>query len=214
MSKLTFTSFTLLLLLFALPDANANDSAARKQTIPGNRGQNGKLERMIVDSGTVTMDLDLDRLNGDGSLAAKVLQLRFDVAANSFFPILVFNDLLRGAEEGSMALVPQYSAALPSPLMASINQLVVEKLPSADGVDLAVRDAKTGVTFFNIEGHQYDYDAKGQLLNIQGGRLLMSKDFAEALGRPADANSAVGKISISARMQPIEISEIVNGETK
>ena len=214
MSKLTFTSFTLLLLLFALPDANANNSAARKQTIPGNRGQNGKLERMIVENGIVTMDLDLDRLNGDGSLAAKVVQLRFDVAANSFFPILVFNDLLRGAEEGSMALVPQYSAALPSPLMASINQLVVEKLASAEGVDLAVRDAKTDVTFFNIEGHQYDYDAKGQLLGIQGGRLLMSKDFAEALGRPADANSTVGKISISARMQPIEVTQLVNGEPK
>jgi len=77
-----------------------------------------------------------------------------------------------------------------------------------------VRDAKTGFTFFNIEGHQYDYDAKGQLLSIQGGRLLTSKEFADAVGRPADVGSAVGKISISAMMQPIEISEIVDGETK
>ena len=29
------------------------------------------------------------------------------IGANSFFPILVFNDLLRGPEPGSMALIPQ-----------------------------------------------------------------------------------------------------------
>jgi hypothetical protein len=169
---------------------------------------------MIVENGTVAMDLDVDRLNADGSLAAKVEQLRFAVAANSFFSILVFNDVLRGPEQGSMALVPQYSADLPSALKASINQLVLEKLPSASRFDLAVRDAKTGFTFFNVEGHQYDYDAKGQLLSIHGGRLLMSKEFAEALGRPVDAGSAVGKISIGATMQPVQIDQLVNGETK
>src|SRR5437660_1686053 len=215
MSKLTRTGFMLLLLsLFASPAANSNNSVVRKQTIPDSRGQSGTLQKMIVKNGTVTMDLDVDRLSGDGSLAAKVVQLRFDVAANSFFSILVFNDLLRGPEQGSMALVPQYSAQLPSPLTASINQLAVEKLPSSEPFDLAVRDAKTGFAFFKIEGHQYDYDAKGQLLGIQGGRLLMSKDFAEALGHPADANSAVGKISISARMQPIEVTQLINGESK
>src|SRR6266581_2914370 len=108
MSKLTLTGFMLLLLLlFASPDANSNNSVARKQTIPESRGQSGTLQKMIVESGTVTMDLDLDRLNADGSLAAKVVQLRFDVAANSFFSILVFNDLLRGPEQGSMELIPQ-----------------------------------------------------------------------------------------------------------
>src|SRR6266699_4256874 len=186
MSKLTLTGFMLPLLLFASPDANSNNSAPRKQTIPDSQRQSGTLQKMILESGTVTMDLDMDRLNADGSLAAKVVQLRLDVAANSFFPILVFNNLLRGAEEGSMALIPRYSAALPFPLKASINQLVVEKLPSSEKVDLAIRDAKTGFTFFNIEGHQYDYDATGQLLNIQNGRLLISEDFANALGRPSD----------------------------
>src|SRR5207249_11965573 len=127
MSKITFTGFLfLLVLLFASPDANSNNSAPRKQTIPESRGQSGTLQKMIVESGTVTMDLDMDRLNADGSLAAKVVQLRFDVAANSFFSILIFNDLLRGPEPGSLALVPQYSTELPSRLTASINQLVVE----------------------------------------------------------------------------------------
>jgi hypothetical protein len=213
MSKLTLTGFMLPLLLFASPDANSNNSAARKQTIPES-GQSGTLQKMIVESGTVTIDLDMDRLNADGSLAAKVVQLRFDVAANSFFSILVFNDLLRGPEQGSMALVPQYSTMLPSALMASINQLAVEKLPSAERFDLAVRDAKTGFTFFTIEGHQYDYDAQGQLLSIQGGRLLISKEFANSLGRPADAGLVVGKVSVGAAMRPIQIDQLVNGEPK
>jgi hypothetical protein len=211
MSKLTIAGFMLpLLLLFASPDANSKISTARKQT----DGQSGTLQKMIVENGMVTIDLDLDRLSADGSLAAKVVQLRFDVAANSFFSILVFNDLLRGPEQGSMALVPQYSTELPSALRASINQLAVEKLPSAGGFDLAVRDAKTGFTFFNIEGHEYDYDAHGQLLSIRGGRLVISKEFANDLGRPSDADAVVGKISIGALLRPIEIAQLVNGEMK
>src|SRR5437667_2290581 len=212
MSKLTLTGFMLPLLLFASPDANSNNSAPRKQTIPESRGQSGTLQKMIVESGTVTMELDLDRLNADGSLAAKVVQLRFDVAANSFFSVLVFNDLLRGPEQGSMALVPQYSIELPSALMASLNQLAVEKLPSAERFDLAVRNAKTGFTVINIEGSKYDSHAKGQLLSITGVNLLVSKEFANALGRPSDAGTTVGKISFGANMQPVEVQTIVNGE--
>ena len=51
---------------------------------------------------------------------------------------------------------------LPAALAASLKQLVIEKLPSDAAFDLAVRDGKTGFTFFNIEGHQYDYDANAQ----------------------------------------------------
>jgi hypothetical protein len=211
MSKLTLAGFMLpLLLLFASPDANSKISTARKQT----PGESGTLQKMIVENGVVTLDLDLDRLSADGSLAAKMVQQRFAVAANSFFSLLAFNDLLRGPEQGSMVLVPQYSTALPSLLMASINQLALEKLPSSEQFDLAVRDTKSGFTFFNIDRNQYDYDANGQLLSIQGGRLLISKEFADALGRPADAGSAVGKISVSATMRPIEITQLVNGEVK
>ena len=199
-----------LVLLFS-PPAIGSSNSRRSQN---SEGQTGTLQKMIVENGTVGMDLDMDRLTGDGSLAARVEHLRFDVAANSFFTILVFNDLLRGPEQGTMALVPQYSSVLPSVLSASINQLAVEKLPSGERFDLAVRDAKTGFTFFNIEGHQYDYDAKGQLLTVQGGRLLISKQFADALGRRADAGTPVGRISIGAAMQPIEINHFVNGELK
>src|SRR6516162_359179 len=94
-----------------------------------------------------------------------------------------------------MVLIPQSSAppqGIPAALGASLNQLVVEKLPSGERFDLAVRDAKTGFTFFNIEGHQYDYDAKAQSLSVTGGRLLIAKEFASALGRPSDPGAADG----------------------
>ena len=78
-----------------------------------------------------------------------------------------------------------------------------------------MRDAKTGFTFFNIEGHQYDYDAAAKSLSITNGRLLVSKEFANALGRPLDAGAIVGKISVGAAMQPIEITHLdENGDVK
>src|SRR5213082_3771181 len=177
-------------------------------TAPGT----GTLQKMIVESGSVTIDLDLNGFNGNSSLVARPVTLQFAVGANSFFPILVFNDLLRGPEQGSMALIPAGINAsgysLPAALGASLKQLVVEKLSSDRGHDLAVRDANTGFTFFNVEGHQYNYDAKAQLLSITKGRLLVSKEFANVLGRPSNAGAIVGKISIGAAMQPIEINRL------
>ena len=145
----------------------------------------GTLQKMIVENGSVAMDLDLNRLNGINSATQNLQQAHFAVGANSFFPILVFNDQLRGPVPGSMALIPQrrFRSALPAPLGASLKQLAVEKLPSGQGSDLAVRDSNTGFTFFNIQGHQYDYDAAAQSLAITNGRLLISKEFAKALGR-------------------------------
>jgi len=174
----------------------------------------GTLQKMIVENGSVTMDLDVSRLNGAGS-ATQNLQAHFAIGANSFFPVLVFNDLLRGPMPGSMALVPSRSRgipALPGTLGASLKQLVVEKLPSGQGFDLAVRDSNTGFTFFNIQGHQYDYNPAAQSLAINNGRLLISKEFANALGRPSDAGATAGTISIGAAMQPIQITQIANGQ--
>ena len=91
---------------------------------------------------------------------------------------------------------------LPTSLGASIRQLAVEKLPSGAGFDLAVRDGKTGFVFFNVEGDQYDYDANAKLLSITGGRLLVSNEFAKALGRASAAGAVAGEISIGATMQP------------
>jgi hypothetical protein len=181
----------------------------------------GTFQKMIVENGSVTMDLDLNAFNENGSLVARPITLQFLLGANSFFPILVFNDLLRGPQPGSMALIPQAGvdvpgySNLPAAFDASFKQLVVEKLSSDRGYDLAVRDGSTGFTFFNVEGHQYNYDAKAQSLSITNGRLLVSKEFANALGRPSDAGAIVGKISVGAAMQPIEINRLdENGDVK
>ncbi len=208
MSTKLFT-YVMLPLLLLFCNSSQNSIAGSKQKSPD--AHSGTLEKMIIASGSVAMDIDLNRLNGVNFATAKAETLRFVVAANSFFTVLVFNNMLRGPEQGSIALTPQNSATLPAALSASLNQLVVEKLPSGEAFDLAVRDGKTGFAFFNIEGHQYDYDANAQLLSIRDGRLLISQGFAQSLGRPSGAGSVVGKISIGASMQPVEIATVVNG---
>jgi hypothetical protein len=231
MLKKTLIALTLSLLVllgtYAVQSAkgrirNGDVSQPRKG---GADAPTGTLQKMIVENGSARMDLDLSRLNGIGSAAQNIQQLNFAVGANSFFPVLVFNDQLRGPLPGSMALVPVEAAVpaagssvsqaiLPLQLTASFKQLVVEKLPSGRGFDLAVRDGNTGFTFFNIEGHHYDYNGAAQSLAITNGRLLVSKEFANALGRPSDAGATAGTISIGAAMQPIQIDQVVNGETK
>src|SRR5438105_11548025 len=144
--KMTLTGVAVpVFLLFAsLTLESANSAINRPQN---GHDQTGTLQKMIVENGSVTMQLDLNGLNGSGSLVARPVMLLFAAAPNSFFPILVFNDLLRGLEPGSMALVPQNVPALPAKLGASIKQLVVEKLSSNQGFYLSVRDSKTGFTF-------------------------------------------------------------------
>ena len=221
MSKIPLTGFALLSVLF-FANASGNNASQSKQN--ASEALTGTLQKMIVENASVTMQLDLNGLNGSNSLVARPVTLHFAAAPNSFFPVLVFNDLLRGLQPGSMTLALQNSASagvnaagysnLPAALNSSLKRLTVEKLPSGQGFDLAVRDSKSGFVFFNIEGHQYDYDANAQLLSINGGNLLVSKEFANALGQLSDAGATVGKISIGATMQPVEVQTIVNGDLR
>ena len=185
-------------------------------TLNSPKSNTGTLEKMIVANGSVAMELDLNRLNGSGSGAknSPTSALRFNVERDSFFTVLVFNNELRGPLPSSMALIPQNSAALPSKLNASYRQLVVENMPWGEQYDLVVRDAKTGFVFFNIEGHLFDYNPNGRSLNVQMGRLLMSQEFAAELGRPSDAGTIVGQISINATLRPIEVAQVVDGEVQ
>jgi glucose/arabinose dehydrogenase len=179
--------------------------------------ETGTLEKMIVANGSVTMDVDLNRLSG-GKSQSQPSTLHFEVAPDSFFTILVFNGDLRGSERGSMGIIPgiipQNSALLPAALNASLNQLVIERIDWTEPFEFVVRDSKTGFVFFNIEGNLDDYDAKTQSLNIKSGRLLLSREFAARLGHPAKAGSVVGEISIAATMRAIEITQVVNGEAR
>jgi hypothetical protein len=198
--------FTLPLLLL-LSNSSGNSAPQNPE------GQTGTLEKLIVANGTVAMDLDLNRLTGidSGKQEPRRETLRFQVGPNSFFTILVFNNVLRGPELGSMGLIPGNALTLPGALSGALNQLVIEKLPSDEAFDLAVRDGKTGFVFFNIDGHQYDYDAAARSFGIKDGRLLISAEFANTLGRPADAGVIVGEVSIVAATYPIEVTTVVNG---
>jgi hypothetical protein len=220
MSKMPLTGFALLSVLF-FANASGNNASQSKQN--ASEALTGTLQKMIVEDAGVTMQLDLNGLNGSSSLVTRPVTLHFAAAPNSFFPILVFNDVLRGLEPGSMALALQGSSSagvnapnygLPAAISASLKRLTVEKLPSGQGFDLAVRDSNTGFTFFNVEGPQYNYDPDAQSLTITGGRLLLSKQFASTLGIPSEAGSLAGTISVGAAMQPIQIDQLVRGETK
>ena len=139
MLRSTLTGLMLpLILLFS----SSSDNSAARVKQKSSEGETGTLEKMIVANGDVALELDLDRLNGIDSAANEPKRdtLRFQVGPNSFFTILVFNNVLRGPEPGSMGLIPGNTAILPEPLRASLNQLVLEKRPSDEPFDLAVRD--------------------------------------------------------------------------
>src|SRR4051812_22974913 len=214
MLKTFITRVTIPLLLLFSNSSGDLIAKSPAKSAESAEGPTGTLERMIVANGSVAMDLDLKRLNGAAAAAEPQLEpLRFAIAPNSFFTMLVLNDLLRGPEPSSMALIPQNSAALPAALNASFQQLVVEKRPSDEEADLVVRDAKTGFVFFTVDGHQYNYDGGQRTLRIDAGRLLVSKEFAQQLGN-VEANAIVGNISIAASVYPIEIDKIVNGSVQ
>src|SRR5438477_9782088 len=84
--------FTLPLLLLL---SNSVGNSASQLPGKSSEGQSGTREKLVVASGTVTMDLDLDRLKGvdSGTQESKRDSVRFEVGPNSFFTILVFNNV-------------------------------------------------------------------------------------------------------------------------
>ena len=198
-----------LLLLFSYGSNHSVEKLNQKAPDSGT----GTLEKMIVANGNAALDIDLNRLNGVSS-GSRMTTLRFAAVPNSFFTILVLNNELRGPLPSSMGLVPENAGAAPAPLSALNRQLIVESTEWGEPYELVVRDGKTGSVVFNIEGQEFDYDAKEHLLSVRVGRLLVSKELAAELGRPSAAGTVVGEISIAATMRPIEITRVVNGETQ
>ena len=206
---LSYLSLPLLLLL-----SNSSGNSAPQPPTKNQDGPSGTLQKMFVESGRVTMDLDFSRLEASGSARQDSTpeSVRFEVNPNSFFTILVFNDALRALEPGAMGLIGGTSTTLRAPLGASSNQLVIERTASGEDYELVVRDGKTGFGFFGIQGHEIEYDANEHLLTLNDGRLLVTKELATQLGLPAEAGSVIGKVSIAATMRAIEISQVSNGE--
>lgn len=182
-------------------------------SIPSRANNTGTLEKMIVSNGDISMDIDMASLTGRRTTKL-ASTLHFDAERDSFFTVLVFNNELRGPEPSSMNLFPQSSVTLPGKLNTSYQQLMVENLPWGSDHEMAIRDSKTGFVFFYVEGQEYSYDASSQLLNLNSGRLVVSREYAADLGRPAIAGAVVGKVSMSANMRTIEVTKYVDGEVK
>lgn len=201
----TLAYFTLpLLLLLSNSSGNSAQSAGKTS-----QGETGILQKMIVANGNLSLDLDLNQLTGQESNRQT---LQFQLSPNSFFTALVYDNLLRSVEPGTIGLIPQNTANLPDSLAASLHQLVLEKVQADEGFQLVIRDAKT--TFFNVGAAEYDYHADARTLTIRDGQLLIAGDFAKQLGLPSETHPVVGTISITASMQPIEVKTIVNGEVQ
>ena len=97
MSKLTLTGFALVSVLF-FGNNSQNCAAQAKQYTSG--ALTGTLQKMIVENGSVTLNVDLNGLNGSDTLTTRPVTLQFAAGSDSFFPVLVFNDWLRGPEPG------------------------------------------------------------------------------------------------------------------
>src|SRR5688572_9379144 len=111
-------------------------------TQQGRQENTGTLEKMIVASGTVAMDLDMSRLGGAGAGKSRSSILRFNTEPDAFFTVIVFNNELRGALPSSMKLIPQESLALPAKLSESYEHLIVENMPVGSPYELTVRDGR------------------------------------------------------------------------
>lgn len=183
-------------------------------SVSAQKADSGTLERLIVSSGTVSMKLDLGRLNGTRkrSGGGEISELRFDADKNSLFTIVVFENELRGPVPGELPITPRGTAELPGKLGASYEHLMIERSAPGAAYEFVIRDRRTWYPFFNIEGHQVKYDHGSQLLNIEGGRMLLNDRFAADLGRRGDAGSIVGEISLNAKMRQVEVTELVDGE--
>ncbi len=207
-------SLFIALLAIFLPFSNGTFNLVNGFSNNKPKTNTGTLEKMIVAEGSVRMDVDFSRLNATQKRSRDFGSgiISFDVEKNSFFSIIVFNDELRGPLPSSMAIIPQNFPNLPAKLQTSFRQLVIESVPFGEQYDLVVRDGRTGFIFFNIEGHQYDFDSDRNLFGVRDGRVLVSKEFAAALGNSSQAGAVVGRMSISAKMRSIETSEVVDGE--
>jgi len=166
------------------------------------------IEKMIVADGSIAMNINMDRLNGGKKSSA----LRFDAIQDSPLTIIVTDKVLRGPLPSSMRIISQSPFELPVKMNASAGDLVVEVMPFGSHYELTVRDQKTGYTFFNIEGHQYEYDAENNRFVIGGGRLLLSSEYANDLGRSADAGTVVGEFSVSTSMKTID--SLIDGKSE
>ena len=85
MLKIVLTALMLpLLLLFGSRDGGSSNAPNAAKTSLAKQGESGTLQKMIVASGSVSMDIDLNRINGVSSTTRKLETLHFGVAPSFF----------------------------------------------------------------------------------------------------------------------------------
>lgn len=178
-------------------------------TEAGPRGESGTLEKLTVAEGTANLNVDMSRF----AAGTKAASLQFSLNQDAMFAVLVYNNEFRGALPGSIDLTSRNEAPVQAKLAASLRQLTIESSPRGSDYEFIVRDARSGFAFFGIEGQSYNYSAAEHSLGIDG-RLVLTTDYAAALGHATDRGATVGNVSIAASLRPIEITEIVDGEVK
>jgi len=188
-------------------------------TVSAGSEESGTLEKMIVASGRVALDLDLQQVREANAVVSgkAASHLRFEAERDAFLTFMVFNGELRGPLPGSMRLQPLEAAAAALPttsLNASRQQLVVENAAWGAPYDMVVRDGTTGFLFFNVEGQEFSYDPRGRVLGVKGARLLISPEFAEALGRKSAAGTIAGQLTIEATLRPISVTQVIEGQIR
>lgn len=177
-------------------------------TSAGAKAGSGTLEKLAVASGNVSVEIDTNKLNG--------VEARPQNTASSFtvgeamFTIITFDGEMRATLPSAMEIAAETD--LPATLEESRSDLVIEAMMPGSPYELVLRNAATGFTFFNIEGHQFDYIPASHSLRIFGGRLLVSDDYAAQLGRPKLSGSTVGTIEMNATMRVLEITQIEGGK--
>ena len=169
--------------------------------------------------GSVVLDLDLRQLSAEGSqrgLGSEVERdtYHFALRPNPSLTIVRFANVMRGAEPGTLALRWENTRALPTVLRAAAQQLVLERTLPGAPFEFVVRDEQTGFVFFGVEGHLFDYEPATRQLRIEGGRLMISRELAQALGRPAEERKQAGTIAIAATMAPLEAGAMSGGNGK
>ena len=200
-----------LVLLALLPGLFFFGSYTDQEFDPAPQPTERTYEKMTAASGTVSIRLDVSSRHGSFPKGPAFTDLVFRAGTDSFFTAVATDEEFRGLLPSSLPLIPQGQSVIPGKLGTSLGQLIVESTAFGSHYSLVLRDTKTGFAFFNIEGHEYVYQPHGRFLSIKGGRLLISKEYAEDLGRPGDAGRRVGEVSIDLSMKAIEVMKVLDG---
>ena len=192
------TTLGLMLSLLLIVGGSSNYSIAGSKQ-KSDSAQTETVQKLIIASGDVALDLDLNQFEDNQASVEKASRatLHMALAPDSFFTIIVNNDLFRASLPGSVGLIAQNTANLPAPLSTALNHLALDRRPTDEAFELVLRDANSGFVFFNIEGQHANYEAANSSFSINEGRLLVSKEFAQQLG-----HSSLEGHSLETRRRP------------